>query len=169
MKSAIRTGLLQVLQIEGQWEDRKQCSLGVGQCRNTFWNRYIYTSHFPCQYHFIIIPYSASSTRKDPKISWTVPKNFFKIFVQLWNFSPLQSTPLVTGYKDPSTAPTAGDTVYNLQQKCCQGPPAILVEPPQHQHNASLSNPTSSVGIKKVTRSKFWASRGGRTQPPFCF
>ena len=27
---------------EGQWEDRKQWSLGVGQHRNTFWNRYTY-------------------------------------------------------------------------------------------------------------------------------
>ena len=27
---------------ESQWEDRKQWSLGVGQRRKTFWNRYIY-------------------------------------------------------------------------------------------------------------------------------
>ena len=27
---------------EGQWEDRKQWSLGVGQRRNTFLNRYSY-------------------------------------------------------------------------------------------------------------------------------
>ena len=27
---------------EGQWEDRKQWSLGVGQRRKTFWNRYIH-------------------------------------------------------------------------------------------------------------------------------
>jgi hypothetical protein len=27
---------------EGQWEDRKQCSLGVGQRRKTFLNRHIY-------------------------------------------------------------------------------------------------------------------------------
>jgi len=27
---------------EGQWEDRKQWILGVGQRRKTFWNRYIY-------------------------------------------------------------------------------------------------------------------------------
>ena len=27
---------------EGQWEDRKQLSLGVGQRRKTFWNGYIY-------------------------------------------------------------------------------------------------------------------------------
>ena len=27
---------------EGQWEDRKQWSLGVGQRRKTFWNRYTY-------------------------------------------------------------------------------------------------------------------------------
>jgi len=27
---------------EGQWEDSKQWSLGVGQCRKTFWNLYIY-------------------------------------------------------------------------------------------------------------------------------
>jgi hypothetical protein len=28
---------------EGQWEDRKQWSLGDGQRRKTFWNRYINT------------------------------------------------------------------------------------------------------------------------------
>ena len=28
---------------EGQWEDRKQWSLGVGQRRRTFWTRYIHT------------------------------------------------------------------------------------------------------------------------------
>jgi len=27
---------------EGQWEDRKQWSLGVGQRRRTFWNRHTY-------------------------------------------------------------------------------------------------------------------------------
>jgi hypothetical protein len=27
---------------EGRWEDRKQWSLGVGQRRKTFWNRYMY-------------------------------------------------------------------------------------------------------------------------------
>ena len=27
---------------EGQWEDRKQWSLGVGQRRKTFWNWYVY-------------------------------------------------------------------------------------------------------------------------------
>jgi len=28
---------------EGQWEDRKQWSLGVRQRRKTFWTRYIHT------------------------------------------------------------------------------------------------------------------------------
>ena len=28
---------------EGKWEDRKQWNLGVGQCRKTFWTRYIHT------------------------------------------------------------------------------------------------------------------------------
>jgi len=28
---------------EGQWEDRKQWSLGIGQRRTTFWNRHTYT------------------------------------------------------------------------------------------------------------------------------
>jgi hypothetical protein len=27
---------------EGQWEDRKRWSLGVGQRRKTFWNRYMH-------------------------------------------------------------------------------------------------------------------------------
>ena len=32
---------------EGQWEDRKQRSLGVGQRRKTFWTRYIHTYKDP--------------------------------------------------------------------------------------------------------------------------
>jgi len=35
---------------EGQWEDRKQWSLGVGQRRKTFWNRYTYI-HTPTKPH----------------------------------------------------------------------------------------------------------------------
>ena len=31
---------------EGQWEDRKQWSLGVGRRRKTFWNRFIHTYLF---------------------------------------------------------------------------------------------------------------------------
>ena len=35
---------------EGQWEDMKQWSLGVGQRRKTFWNRYIYIYIYICIY-----------------------------------------------------------------------------------------------------------------------
>jgi len=50
---------------------------------------------------------------------------------------------------------------WNLQRKCCQGPPEILVEPLQHQQNASLSNPHSSLGTKKKgPRKRDRASRG---------
>ena len=38
-------------------------------------------------------------------------EKMFKIFVQVWNFSPLQISPPVTGYNDPSAAPTAGSIV----------------------------------------------------------
>ena len=38
-------------------------------------------------------------------------KNLFKIFLQDWNFSPLQSTAPVTGCSDPCNAPTAGNIV----------------------------------------------------------
>ena len=38
-------------------------------------------------------------------------KKLFKIFVQILNFTPLQGTPPVTGYSDPSAVPTAGNTV----------------------------------------------------------
>jgi hypothetical protein len=31
---------------EGQGEDRKQWSLGVGHRRKTFWNRYIWPSYY---------------------------------------------------------------------------------------------------------------------------
>ena len=50
-------------------------------------------------------------------------KNIFKIFVQVWNFSTLRSTPSATGCSNPSTAPNAGNIVQNLQRKCCQRPP----------------------------------------------
>ena len=46
-------------------------------------------------------------TQKFPELL----KKLFKIFIQIWNFSPLQSTPLVTGYSDPSAAPTAGNII----------------------------------------------------------
>lgn len=56
------------------------------------------------------IPYS-KNMRWDPKIPVTVKKKLFKIFVQAWNFIPLQSIPPVIGCSDPSTAPTAGNIV----------------------------------------------------------
>ena len=37
----IRKAMNERILNEGQWEDRKQWSLGVGQRRKTFWNRYI--------------------------------------------------------------------------------------------------------------------------------
>ena len=39
IKNAMKEGILN----EGQWEDRKQWILGVGQGRKTFWNHYIHT------------------------------------------------------------------------------------------------------------------------------
>ena len=47
---------------KGQWEDRKQWSLGVGQRRKTFWNRYIYiyiyiTNRYIYIYIYIYIYY----------------------------------------------------------------------------------------------------------------
>jgi len=47
----------------------------------------------------------------DPKHSRIVTKNLFKIFIQVLNFSPLQSTPPVTEYSDPNAAPSAGNVV----------------------------------------------------------
>jgi len=38
---------------ECQWEDRKQWSLGVGQRRKEFWNRYIYIYIVYCMYSFL--------------------------------------------------------------------------------------------------------------------
>jgi len=38
---------------EGQWEDGKQWSLGVRQCRKAFWNRYIYL-YIHIHYHIYI-------------------------------------------------------------------------------------------------------------------
>ena len=39
---------------EGQWEDRKQWSLGVGQRRKTFWTRYIHTFLYPLSFIFCV-------------------------------------------------------------------------------------------------------------------
>ena len=47
---------------EGQWENRKQWSLGVGQRRKTFWNRYIYI------YIYIYMDRNAHSLTKLPVV-----------------------------------------------------------------------------------------------------
>jgi hypothetical protein len=41
---------------EGQWEDRKQWNLGVGQRRKTFWNRYILLLTFFIVFIFTFAP-----------------------------------------------------------------------------------------------------------------
>jgi hypothetical protein len=96
----------------------------------------------------------SGAIRGGPKNFRNCYKSLFKIFVQIWNFSPLQSTVPVTGCSNPCDAPTAGNIVWNLQQKSCQWLLAILVESLQRQHNASISKPTSSVGTKNVARSE---------------
>ena len=60
------------------------------------------------------------------------------MFARVWNFSLIHRTSPVTGCSDPSTAPTAGSIVWNLQRKCCQEPTAILFESLQQQQNAFL-------------------------------
>jgi hypothetical protein len=47
----------------------------------------------------------------DPKILGIVKKNLFKVFVQVWKFSPLRSTHPATGCSNPSTAPNAENAV----------------------------------------------------------
>ena len=42
---------------EGQWEDRKQWSVGVWQHRKTFWNLYIYIYIFGIYVYIIHLPY----------------------------------------------------------------------------------------------------------------
>ena len=57
---------------EGQWEDRKQWSLGVGQRRTTFWNRYIHTSYrywHHLRYHMILIKFYAINNNNNNKFS----------------------------------------------------------------------------------------------------
>jgi len=49
--------------------------------------------------------------RGDPKIPGIVKKNLFKVFLQIWNFSPLRSSPPATGCSNPSTAPNSGNIV----------------------------------------------------------
>jgi hypothetical protein len=59
------------------------------------------------QHYTLLVKWQKGGTQKFPELL----KNLFTIFVQVWNFSPLQSTPPVTGYNDPSTTPTAGNIV----------------------------------------------------------
>jgi hypothetical protein len=85
-------------------------------------------------------------------LSMTVLRNklsIFKIFIQVWNFSSHQSTSPVTGCNDLIPAPTAGNIVQIFNGKIFKVSPVILVEPLEHQQNASLSNPDSSQGTKK--------------------
>ena len=63
-------------------------------------HRYIVTVTIHCYLHTAYMWW-------DPKISWIVKKNLFKVCVQVWNFSPLQSTPPATWRSNPSTAPNA--------------------------------------------------------------
>ena len=46
----------------------------------------------------------------DPKIPG-IAKKIFKVLVQVWNFSPLRSTPTATGCSNPSIVPNAGNNV----------------------------------------------------------
>jgi len=50
-------------------------------------------------------------TQKFPELL----KNIFKVFVQVWNFSPLRSTPLANGCSNPSTA-SNGNAVKGHQR-----------------------------------------------------
>jgi hypothetical protein len=45
---------------EGQWEDRKQWNLGVGQRGRTFWSRFLYIKIFN-NWHFLKVSYRLSS------------------------------------------------------------------------------------------------------------
>jgi hypothetical protein len=67
---------------EGQWEDRKQWSLGVGQSRKTFWNRYIY-----------IYIYRVSQ-EKCAKLRESVP------YVKVYRYNPKYLYPKLNGYGD---------------------------------------------------------------------
>jgi len=49
----------------------------------------------------------------------------------------------------PKPLPLLKTLSLNLQWKCYQGLPAVLIEPLQHQQNALVSNPASFVGTKK--------------------
>ena len=51
-------------------------------------------------------PFPKVYTWGDPKILGIVKKKLFKVFVQVWNISPLRSTPPATGCSNPSTAPS---------------------------------------------------------------
>jgi hypothetical protein len=111
----------------------------------------------------------SSSKRGDPKISGIVTKMYLIYLYKFETLVPLQSTAPVTGRSDPCSAATAGNIVKNLQQKCFQEPPAILIESLQRQQNASLSKPATSVGTKKNRKERGRVSRGGGTSTSFCF
>jgi len=75
----------------------------------------------------------------------------------------------VTEYSDPKATSTAENIILNRQCKCYQGLPAVLIEPLQHQQNASVSNLASFFGTKKCCKEQDGASREDGTQPAFCF
>jgi hypothetical protein len=59
-------------------------------------------------FKLVNVTWSDTNTWGDPKIPGIV-KTLFKVFVQVWNFSPLRSTPPATGCSNLSTAPNAGN------------------------------------------------------------
>jgi len=62
----------------------------------------------------IVVP--SCCTWVDPKIPGIVKKKLFKVFVQVWNFSPLRSTPPTTWFNNPSTAHINGKAVKGRQR-----------------------------------------------------
>ena len=87
-------------------------------------------------------------TRANPIISRIVKKIDLICSYKFETVVPFRSTTPMTGCSDPSAVPTAGNIVWNLQRKWCEGLPAILVEPVQHQQNASLLA-TKQNGVDK--------------------
>jgi hypothetical protein len=85
------------------------------------------------------------------------------------NCSPLQSTTPLTGCIDSNASPTDGNIVYNLQWKCCQGPPVIFVEslPRQQSHHFGYKNKMVVVSqspllpaVPTWLRATFFCSQG---------
>ena len=99
---------------------------------------YIYLSNFT-QLHYFQHDIS-EGTQKFPELL----KKLFKVFVQVWNFSPLRSTLPATGCSNPSTTPNAGNIVFAIRWRPLTAFPLQILD--------NVSSIGSDAGIAASSR-----------------